>query len=240
MHSASPNYHEQYEKTLAHLRTRKRVLFLTTSNRWVKEKTKPKSTLLAEALAQKLGPKTQLTSIDVSKLKIYDCEGNVSSAKGNDCGVGKALLKDSTKNPTGFHRCWASVNNPDDELWQVSKALLASDTVLFFGPVRWGQMNAVYQRLIERLTWIENRHSTLGENNIVQNIEAGIITIGQNWRGEEVVAVQKKVLNYFGFRVIDELCWHWQFTDDSNDESNRSYLEASHVFAETFLRNDLV
>jgi multimeric flavodoxin WrbA len=190
--------------------------------------------MLAELIAKKVGTQ-KVTIFDVPKLKIYPCEGNVSTNKGNSCGLLDACLKDKSKNPSGFHRCWASYNNPDDQLWQISKELFKSDAVVFFGSVRWGQMNSNYQKLIERLTWIENRHSTLGENNIVKKIEAGIIIVGQNWKGQEVLQTQKSVLRFFGFKVSKELSWNWQFSSDENDENNKSYLEASKVFSKTFL-----
>lgn len=50
----------------------------------------------------------------------------------------EARLADPEKNPSGEHRCWASMNNPDDELWRISRELLQSDAVLFFGSVRLG------------------------------------------------------------------------------------------------------
>ena len=34
---------------------------------------------------------------DASKLNIYQCEGNVSTSKGNSCGLKDAVLKDSEK-----------------------------------------------------------------------------------------------------------------------------------------------
>jgi multimeric flavodoxin WrbA len=134
-------------------------------------------------------------------------------------------LKDSTKNPTGFHRCWASFNHADDELWKVSKELFQSDVVLLFGSVRWGQVNSVWQKLIERLTWIENRHSTLGEENVVANIEAGCILLGHNWKGADVLSTQKAVLGFFGFVVPDQLSFNWQWTTDLFDETEKGYDE---------------
>ncbi len=217
------------EKTTKHLKKRKKILFLTTSNRWAGDKEKPKSTRVAEALAKTVGEE-KVTLLDVPVLNIYHCEGNISRVKGNNCGVLKALLKDKSKNPSGNHRCWASINNPDDELWKVSKALFQSDCVVFFGSVRWGQMNAYYQKLIERLSWIENRHSTLGEKNTIKNIDAEIILIGQNWNGSEVLKTQKKVLSFFGFNLVEELCWNWQFTDNYNEESEDSYQQANNKF----------
>ena len=225
-----------FKATLDHLSKKEHILFLTTSNRWSGEKggEMPKSTKLAHALAKKLGKR--VTIIDTTKLKIYPCEGNVSTERGNTCGEEAALLKDRKKNPSGCHRCWASINNPDDELWKVSKPLLESDAVVFFGSVRWGQTNGYYQKLIERLTWLENRHSTLGEPNLLKKIEAGLIFVGQNWRGEEVLETQKQVLTFFGFKVVKKLCWNWQFTKDAKDETQETYKKAAIVFADTFLQ----
>lgn len=224
------------QRTIAHLRTKKHCLFLTTSNRWSGETggEQPKSSRLAHKIADTLGP-DRATVMDVAALKIYTCEGNVSTARGNTCGRMASVLKDPEKNPTGWHRCWASFNNPDDELWRISRELFRSDCVVFFGSVRWGQLDSVYQKLIERLTWIENRHSTLGEDSIVGDIDAGVIAIGQNWNGRSVVDVQKQVLGFYGFNVVDDLCWNWQFTDDPSDESKDSYKVAIQAFEEIFL-----
>ena len=40
---------------------------------------------------------------------------------------------------------------------------------------------------LERLTWLENRHSTLGEDNILKDIDAGLIITGHNWNEENVI-----------------------------------------------------
>ena len=225
-------YQEKVLGVIEHLKTKNKVLFLTTSNRWEGDKEKPKSTLLAEFIQSQVGDKVEL--IDVSKLNIYCCEGNVSRKDGNNCGVKDAELKDKEKNPTGNHRCWASINNKDDELWKVSKPLFEADCIMFFISVRWGQTNSIYQKLIERLDWLENRHSTLGEDNIIQDKEVGIIAIGQNWNGENVISTQKQVLDFYGFKVVDKLCFNWQYTKNATDESEKSYKEAPKAFAKTF------
>jgi len=222
------NKNKEVNQTIMYLKKKKKILFLTTSNRWIGSKEKPKSTILAERIAHNIGEK--ITIIDVTKLKIYNCEGNISGQNGNNCGVTKAVLKDIKKNPSGCHRCWGSINNKDDELWKISKELLKSDCVIFFGSVRWGQMNAYYQKLIERLSWIENRHSTLREDNIVKKIDAGIIITGQNWNGKEVIKTQKKILDFYGFNVVKSLCWNWQYTTKEDDESNESYIDAPNKF----------
>jgi multimeric flavodoxin WrbA len=112
--------------------------------------------------------------------------------------------------------------------------LFESDTVLFFGSIRWGQMNAIYQNLIERLTWLENRHSTLGESNLLKDISSGVIAVGQNWNGKDVVEIQKNVLTFFGFDVRKELSWNWQYSEDSKDESKESYKKSGKDFLKTF------
>lgn len=205
----------------------KKVLFLTTSNRWSGDKEAPKSSLIASHLASKL---KNVTILDVSKMTIHMCEGNVSRLEGNNCGVKEALLKDKAKNPSQEHRCWASINHKDDELWKISKEMLESDCVIFFASVRWGQLNAVYQKLIERLTWLENRHSSFNEKNILKDITAGLVIIGQNWRGSDILKVQSQVLEFFGFKKNKKLQWNWQYTSNVNDESIKSYKDAAKVF----------
>lgn len=225
---------QNYKRTLVHLRKKEKILFLTTSNRWNDEI--PKSSALAHQMKQDLG-NNKVTIIDVSKLIIFPCEGNVSqmgSKGGNHCGTKDSALKDKEKNPSGHHRCWCTLNHKDDELWKISKELLESDTVIFFGSIRWGKMNATYAKLIERLTWLENRHSTLGESNILKDIEAGIISVGHNWNGSEAIELEKEVLSFFGFKVADDLCWSYQWTKDSKDETKEGYLNDIKDFEKEF------
>jgi multimeric flavodoxin WrbA len=211
--------------TVEHLQG-KECIFITTSNRWDKEI--PKSSELAEVMASMIDPKPRI--FDAFKLKIYPCEGNVSHRDGNHCGEKKATLKDQEKNPGGFMRCWASLNNPDDELWRISKAIYEADAVIFFGSIRWGSMNATYQKLLERLTWIENVQSSLKEPNPVKDKEAGLIVIGHNWRGGEVLEQQKTILEMFGFKTPDELFYNYQWTTDMYDESLSGYEKDSKNF----------
>ena len=119
-------------KTLySYLKSRKdkKILFLTTSNRWEGQKETPKSSIIADELSQKLN---NVKIIDVSKLKIFPCEGNVSNHDGNGCGVKKAMLQSKQKNPHNFIRCWCSINNPSDELHEVANAIYESDIIIFF------------------------------------------------------------------------------------------------------------
>jgi len=235
-------FKRQLQKAIKHLSTKKKVLLLTTSNRGdftsKDGQDVPKSTRIAQVMQRSIG-EHKCILIDVSKLKIYSCEGNVSSKDGNNCGVRAAKLNDASKNPSGNLRCWASVNNADDELWKIATPLFESDAVIFLGSIRWGQANAIYQKLIERLDWIENRHTTLGERNVVEGIESGFIFIGQNWNGSEVVKIQKQVHEFYGFKPVNELYFNWQFTQDANEESKDSYREAVHALDNITQENTL-
>lgn len=224
------------EQTIAYLQGKKKILFLTTSNRWPdaeKDDEVPKSTQLASHLQEQLG-EDKVELIHVPELKIYHCTASISSKEGNRCGLKEAALKGDNKNPTGYHRCWTSYNNDDDQLWKISKPLFESDCMVIFGSVRWGQANSYYQKLIERLSWIENRHTTLGEKNIVKDIDAGLIFIGQNWNGETVLETQKQVLKFYGFNVVDQICWNWQYTQDPLLETPKSYKDAIKSFHNAF------
>lgn len=236
-------FKKQIEKATKYLDTKKKVLLLTTSNRSAYHVNElgeePKSTRIARKIQEALGAH-KCTLIEVPKLKIYNCEGNVSAKDGNNCGVRAAKLQDPEKNPSGQLRCWASYNNQDDELWKIVTPLLESDAVVFFGSIRWGQANAYYQKLIERLDWIENRWTTLGERNIIKDIESGFIFIGQNWNGANVVKLQKQVHEFYGFKPADELYFNWQYTEDVEDESKDSYKDAAHALDNIFDIRDLL
>jgi hypothetical protein len=79
---------------------------------------------------------------------------------------------------------------------------------------------------MERLTWIQNRHTTLGESNLIKNIESGFICVGQNWNGENVTKTQKESHEYYGFKPNNKLYWNWQYTKNQNDETKKSYEKA--------------
>ena len=224
------------KKTVDYLKGKSNILFLTTSNRYDKENDQPKSTALAYNIAAqiRLLSSATVSVIEIPQLKIYPCEGNVSSKGGNNCGVIGSTLQDKVKNPTGNIRCWAAYNNQDDEIYKVANAIFDADVVVFFASVRWGQANSFYQKLIERLNWIENRRTTLQQGDVIKGKEAGFICIGQNWNDSVVCNTQKKVLGYYGFRTPQQLFWCWQYTSDADDESASSYKKAIPAFEKTF------
>lgn len=227
------NY-KSINKTVKILSKFNKVLFLTCSNRYKEiEKTQtPKSTILAEVMADLLD---NVTIINVPDLKIYPCEGNVSREDGNKCGLKEALLKDKEKNPSGYHRCWASIHNEDDELWKISKELFESDCVIFFCSVRWGQTNMFYQKLIERLNWINNRFIPLGEKNIIKDITSGLVIVGQHEYADNICKLQREIHKYYGFKMNDDLYWYWMAEDiNYQKETIEGYLKSYPTFYEDF------
>lgn len=62
---------------ISHLQEKKKILFITTSNRREGSHEVPKSTQLAYHIAKEIGEE-KVTIYDISKMKIYPCEGNVS------------------------------------------------------------------------------------------------------------------------------------------------------------------
>ena len=229
---------EPCSRLIRHLKSKNDILLLTTSNRYEEHTWDiPKTTRLALRIEDHLKQeRKRVTLLDIAKLKIYTCEGNISGNRGNNCGVREAKLRDHGKNPTGQHRCWASINNKDDQLYKVSRALFRSQAVVFFVSVRWGQTNSLYQRLFERLSWIENRVSTLGEAPIPQlkKLEAGIILFGHNWNDEQVLKTQKQNFKWFGWKTPAALSFNWQYTKDAEEESPESYLDAIEEFGALF------
>ena len=221
-------------RLIKYLGSKNNILLLTTSTRYKKHAWDvPKTTQLALRIKELLGKRgKKVTLLDIPALKIHECEGNISAVRGNSCGVVEARLRDNGKNPTGHHRCWASINNHDDQLYKVSRELFRSQVVIFFVSVRWGQANSVYQRLFERLSWIENRTSSLGEKPIPQlkKLKAGIILFGHNWNDEQVLQTQKKNFKWFGWETPETLSFKWQYTDNEEVESLKSYLDAVKEF----------
>jgi multimeric flavodoxin WrbA len=229
---------EDVSKFIDTLGAMKKVVFVTTSSRspYVEEfGESPKSSQLAKSLAKALiNRNVSVEIIDGAKLKIHNCLGCVSEVHGNHCGVKESKVKDEMKNPNDLLRCWASHDFEDDELWKISKSIYESQAVIFFGSQRWGSVNAIYQKIIERLDWMENMHTTLGERNSISEIHSGLILIGQNWRVQESLELQKEVLGLFGFKQNEDLYLGWQFTRDMSDENKGSYKDAPSAFGDSW------
>ena len=56
---------QKIDSIVKHLKNKKKILFLTTSNRWEGDKEKPKSTLLAEHIKSEVGDKVEIIICDI-------------------------------------------------------------------------------------------------------------------------------------------------------------------------------
>ena len=130
-------------------------------------------------------------------------------------------------------------NVPNSErLWKVSKKLFESDCVIFFASVRWGAANMFYQKLIERLNWINNRYIPYGESNIIKDIDSGFIVVGQHVYGDKVCELQQSNHEYYGFNINKKLYWNWNAEEGSfDDETLQGYIESYPNFFEDFKIN---
>src|SRR5690349_7801876 len=101
--SSRPAMWKRCARLIRHLQKRNDILFLTTSTRYRAHTWDiPKTTQLAQRIEDHLVKAgKRVTLLDVSKLRIHTCEGNISGGPGNNCGVPDAKLPDRRKNPTG-------------------------------------------------------------------------------------------------------------------------------------------
>src|SRR5262249_3643432 len=113
---ARPSLVAACSRLIRYLEKKNDILLLTTSTRYRKHTWDvPKTTQLALRVRDHLLRRMKrVVLFDVAKLTIHTCEGNISAERGNRCGLLEAKLPDRSKNPTGHHRCWASINNADD------------------------------------------------------------------------------------------------------------------------------
>jgi hypothetical protein len=115
-------------RLIRHLESTEAILLLATSSRYEQHSwAVPKTTQLALRVRDHLRQGgRRVTQLDVSKLRIHTCEGSIGGGRGNHCGMAEARLPDRSKNPTGHHRCWASINNQDYQLCVEAPAALSS------------------------------------------------------------------------------------------------------------------
>jgi len=76
-------------RLVKYLEAKNNVLLLTTSTRYQEHPWDiPKTTQLALQIQKYLKQKGKhVSALDVAKLRIHTCEGNISAERGNNCGV---------------------------------------------------------------------------------------------------------------------------------------------------------
>lgn len=151
--------------------------------------------------------------------------------------------KNCASKEAGQYRCWAnllSIENPKeyggkDEMGEIYDGIEWADIVLFSTSVRWMSHSALFQKIIERLNTLENRHSVYNEKHPLANKKAGVIVIGQHYQSQQVASHLCEVLSQLGFITDSSLgVYTWQRTlnraleqEGSNTPLAIKYLEST-------------
>jgi len=123
---------------------------------------------------------------------------------------------------SGPYRCWAhwySVQDPDkyggvDEMPVLYDNIAWADLVLFATSARWGTHSALLQKIIERMTVLENLSSTYGEPNPLAGKKAGVIVTGHQWLTQRIAMHLLDVFSFMGFKAERGYQFVWQRTFD--------------------------
>ena len=122
----------------------------------------------------------------------------------------------------GHYRCWAhklSHENPElyggkDQMSMIYDAIAWADVVFFSTSVRWTSHSALLQKIIERLNTLENRFSTYGERNPLENKKCGIIVVGQHYQSQEIASRLVETFAQIGFTTHTYGVFTWQRSID--------------------------
>ena len=61
-----------------------------------------------------------------------------------------------------------------------------------------------------------------------------MVLTGQNYNGRNVIINEKKVFEFFGFQVPEDLSFNWQYTTDADLETLASYKNSIKTFDKLF------
>ncbi len=166
-------------------------------------------------------------------LSSFDQEGHdVKFIDANKLHIVKNLScyasgKDSCAHPdAGKYRCWAHKNsheNPDqfggkDEMGEIYDAINNSDIIIFATSTRWMSHSALMQTIIERMNTLENRNSSYGEKNPLDDKICGVIVTGLHYQVQRVGEHLQEVLRTMGMRCPKNGILAWQRTMDMSFE----------------------
>lgn len=159
--------------------------------------------------------KNKVNMIDAGRLHIVEnlsCYAN----GGSHCADPKA----------GKYRCWAtyeSIEDPEkhggiDEMPVIYDGIDESDIIIFSTSVRWMSHSALFQKIIERMNTLENRHSVYGEKNPLSGKKAGIIVVGQHYQSQKVAGSLSETMTLLGFQCSNSSIFSWQKSHNMNEE----------------------
>lgn len=126
----------------------------------------------------------------------------------------------------GKYRCWAhklSHENPSqyggkDEMGVLYDGFEWADVVIFGTSVRWQSHSAILQKIIERMTTLQNRNVVYCEPNPLQNKKCGVVVTGHNSMAQGVADHLLRVFEWLGFSTHIYYQFVWQKTTDIQSE----------------------
>lgn len=167
--------------------------------------------------------------IDASQLHIVNNLSCYASGKSN-CASYDA----------GKYRCWAhklSHENPNqyggrDQMGILYDAYDWADIVVFGTSVRWESHSAILQKVIERMTTLQNRNVVYNEPNPLNSKRCGVVVTGHNSMSQKVAAHLLRVFEWLGFTttIYNQVDWqpslniHSEVPETSDIPTLREYL----------------
>lgn len=199
-----------------------KILIISTTT----HRDKSTSKMVLSHISDVLNKKHDVDFIDANDLHIVPNQSCYSDG-GKNCASPDA----------GKYRCWAhklSHENPDDykgkdEMGIIYDALEWCDLVIWGTSVRWGSHSALMQKIIERMTNIENRVVVYGEENYVKGKKCGVVVTGNNYESDSVANHLAQQLGWFGFETDPGWTFTWQKSQDihyEQEDDNNGPLEA--------------
>lgn len=180
--------------------------------------------------------------IDASQLHVVNNLSCYSSGK-SDCASYDA----------GKYRCWAHKLSHDtpseyggkDQMGSLYDAYDWADIVIFGTSVRWESHSAILQKIIERMTTLQNRDVVYGERNPLQDKRCGVVVTGHNSMAQNVAAHLLRVFEWLGFttNIFYQIVWqntqniHSEVPDTSDLPALEKYLKSNdaHLQIEAFV-----
>lgn len=177
--------------------------------------------------------------IDASKLHIVNNLSCYSSGKFN-CASYDA----------GKYRCWAHKLSHDephkfggaDQMGVVYDAYEWADCVVFGTSVRWESHSAILQKIIERMTTLQNRNVVYCEPNPLNKKRCGVVVTGHNSMAQKVAAHLLRVFEWLGFTdsIYNQIVWqaslniHSEVPDVSDEPSLNKFLKTEDAANQIF------
>jgi len=117
----------------------------------------------------------------------------------------------------GKYRCWAHKLSHDDPLKYGGRDQMGAlydtfdwaEIVIFGTSVRWQSHSAILQKIIERMTTLQNRNVVYCEANPLSGKRCGVVVTGHNSMAQNVAAHLLRVFEWLGFNthIYNQIVW---------------------------------